>query len=283
LTEDKQKETFFKTIGGEGNETVFYEERKLEEQISEKILSCDPKNRELVYKESYDKLHQFFIAVAGSEHLYKGANTQKALLKQNLISRVIGKNRYVLEVGCGEGFLSIALSKMGNKVVGVDVSSTCIAIARKNARRFEASNVNFSRLSAANMDLPKSSFDWVISMDLIEHLHPQDAFDHLRQAAALLKPKGKYLLVTPNSRIGLHAGKAHIKEYTFEELEQLFSKAGFSVKAPFLNIISPLNVKVNLRVKTSIERIIKNRFLNLALGIDPIAVIATKRSRQQPH
>lgn len=274
LNDDKQKKIFSKTIGG--NLDAFSEERLIEEKISEDILGCSPDSRDVVYRQSYEKLHNFFISVSGDQHLYKGTNVQRALWKQRLIGNIVGKGQRILEVGCGEGFLSIALSQRNNKVNGVDVSDTCILLANKNKIRFNSKNVNFSRMSATQLKFQPNTFDWIFSMDLLEHLHPEDALVHLREASSLLKENGKYLLMTPNSKNGAHAGGVHIKEYNLTELQELFNKAGFSIKSPLLNIVSPINLKVNPQIKQKMEKLPQNQITNLIFGLDPIVLIAKK-------
>ena len=140
----KRKKTFFKRVGGD--ETTFREERLLEKKIAKSILTSHQEKRDIVYRESYEKLHNFFLSVSRKEGLYKGSNLHRALWKQTLIGKTFGKNQKILEVGCGEGILSIAVSKLGNDVTGIDISDICILLANKNKKRFVADNVNFLRI-----------------------------------------------------------------------------------------------------------------------------------------
>lgn len=237
--------------------------------------------RDSAYREAYNELHKFLMSAARGEHLYKGANLHRAMWKQNLICRIGGKNQRVLEVGCGEGILSIALSKLGNQVTGIDISDICISLAKKNKLRFAAAKVNFLRMNATKLDFPPSTFDLVTSVDLLEHLHPDDVQHHLRESARVLRPKGRYFLTTPNAYAGKHAGSTHLKEYTFEELKVLFAHAGFTVKAPLLPYISPVNVLVNIKVKLLLQRLLINASLVYPVtGLDPIALIAASKDNQ---
>lgn len=141
----------------------------------------------MAYQEGYEKLHTFFISVAREERLYKGLNLQRALLKQVLIGKIVGRNQLVLEVGCGEGLLAIALSRSKNCIKGTDVSQTCITLAKRNKERFGAVNADFQMMNSAKMTCPPNSFGWIVSVDLLEHLHPEDAKNHLIQANRILK------------------------------------------------------------------------------------------------
>jgi SAM-dependent methyltransferase len=75
------------------------------------------------------------------------------------------------------------------------------------------------------------------SNQLMEHLHPEDAYEQLCNIYNVLTPGGMYLCVTPNRLFGPHdiskyfddvATGFHLKEYTVTELEAIFKKAGFS-------------------------------------------------------
>lgn len=143
--------------------------------------------------------------------------------------------------------------------------------------KFATTDVVFLEMSATKLRFSSNVFDWVISKDLIEHLHPDDAKRHLREANRVLRSEGRYLLITPNARNDIRAGSTHLKEYTFEDLEALFSEAGFSVRVFLLPIISPINVLVNVKVKLVIQRLFnKLKFAYPLMGLDPIFLVTRK-------
>jgi len=249
----------------------------LESEIAKSILTCPTSQRDSSYREGYEKLHKLLLSLTGGQSIYHGVNLQKALRKQFFLSQIVGKNQRILEVGCGEGLLSIALSKSGNIVTGTDVSDICISIANRNKSRFSAENVNFLVMNAAKLDLPKNTLDWVVSVDLLEHLHPQDARSHVREAARVLKPKGKYLLVTPNASAGTHAGDVHIKEYDYEEATELFSHAGFSSKSPLIHYAWPFTFLADVKFKLFFQRLLCHQsLLSTLMCLDPIILVAAK-------
>jgi SAM-dependent methyltransferase len=132
-------------------------------------------------------------------------------------------------------------------------------------------------MSASRLDFPKNMFDWVVSVDLLEHLHPQDARLHIQEAARVLKPKGKYLLVTPNASVGIHAGDVHVKEYNYEELVDLFSNAGFSSRSPLVYYGWLFAFLVGVEIKLFFQRFLSNQDLLYALmSLDPIILISAK-------
>lgn len=102
----------------------------------------------------------------------------------------------VLEIGCGEGGNLMPFLDIGcQRVVGVDMASNKI----DNARKFYADHPRASQIEfiAANIydldDLGK--FDVIITRDVLEHIHGQDAFmEHVKR---FMKPDGKFFLGFP--------------------------------------------------------------------------------------
>ena len=75
--------------------------------------------------------------------------------------------RSVLDIGCGAGG-SFSLFPSGCEVSGIDVSSLAVAKGRAAGR-------NVVQASATKLPFADSSFDLVVSADVFEHLHPDDA------------------------------------------------------------------------------------------------------------
>jgi SAM-dependent methyltransferase len=76
----------------------------------------------------------------------------------------------------------------------------------------------------------------------MEHLHPDDAAEQLRNIASAIAPGGVYICVTPNRLSGPHDISAlfddtprgfHLREYTTGELRSLFLSSGFRRVAAF--------------------------------------------------
>ena len=79
----------------------------------------------------------------------------------------------------------------------------------------------------------------------MEHLHPDDAQEQLRNIHAALAPGGAYVCLTPNRLTGPHdisrafsqePEGSHLKEYTVTELEALFLANGFRRVAAYARV-----------------------------------------------
>ncbi len=84
--------------------------------------------------------------------------------------------------------------------------------------------------------MPPGSVDVAYSNQLMEHLHPDDAAEQLREIFKALAPGGTYLCFTPNSMTGPHdvsrsfdrvATGLHLHECTVTELNRMLKDVGF--------------------------------------------------------
>lgn len=110
--------------------------------------------------------------------------------------RVALKGKRVLDLGCGGGLLAEALAAAGAEVVGIDLASEVIDVARlhllESGRRVDYRQISAEALAAAE----PASFDVVCCMELLEHV--PDPGSVLAAIAQLLKPGGQAFLSTLN-------------------------------------------------------------------------------------
>ena len=71
----------------------------------------------------------------------------------------------VLDIGCGDGFLTNALSGLCGRVVGIDTSATGISLAHAMA---DAPNVDFAAGSVDSLPFKENTFDVVTLFEVIE-------------------------------------------------------------------------------------------------------------------
>ena len=106
----------------------------------------------------------------------------------------------VLDAGCSSGYLARPLSEAGARVVGLELDPDAAERAPPWCAEVLVGNVE-------SMALPfePESFDVVLCGDLIEHLRdPGAALARLRP---FLRPSGRLVLTTPNSRTGRSASR----------------------------------------------------------------------------
>jgi SAM-dependent methyltransferase len=143
-----------------------------------------------------------------------------------------------LEVGAGDCLVTFAVARLVKKAIAVEVSATMAHSSTAPA------NFQLVLSDGISIPVPPGSVDVAYSQQLMEHLHPDDALDQLRNLFAALKPGGRYFCVTPNRVTGPHdisrhfddvATCLHLKEYTIGELARLFRDVGFREVALYVS------------------------------------------------
>lgn len=97
---------------------------------------------------------------------------------QKLAEEIIAENKSgnVLDIGTGPGYLPIEIAKINTKleIIGIDVSSTMIDIARKNAEAVKIDRIKFEVGDAHNLPYQNNSFDIVFSSSSLHHWRCRD-------------------------------------------------------------------------------------------------------------
>lgn len=171
--------------------------------------------------------------------------------------QMTGRDRNVLDLGCGHGFLAAELKKDGNRVTGVD------------ALPETQQNCVLDRYFTADLDhgiddviakLHGKVFDRVLLMDVLEHLkHPERL---LLQCQDVVKPDGALLISVPNIanitvRLLLLLGKfnytergildrTHLKFFTRKTARRILEETGYSIVEEQTTVM-PLELVLGLK------------------------------------
>ncbi|MBD3345949.1 MAG: methyltransferase domain-containing protein [Chitinivibrionales bacterium] len=101
------------------------------------------------------------------------------------------EGKRVLDAGCGSGIVSLAFSKLGADVLGVDASAECINNSRERAKQFGLGAL-FERHDLTQLDLGEKRFDIIYSWGVLHHTaDARESFDRLVRH---LSPKGKIVI-----------------------------------------------------------------------------------------
>ena len=203
----------------------------VEKELAHKLRHATKEERGKLYSSLYDELYR---RVPHHPQLRKKNKTEldnaiRGRLK--FIKHHINTNTTFLEIGPGDCQLSVQISKFVQYVYTVDVSDEI-------TKEVEfPDNCKLILSDGISIPVPKDSVDVAFSYQLIEHLHPDDALEQLRNIYNTLKPNGIYICLTPNKLYGPHdiskhfdeeATGFHLKEYTNRELCRLFENCGFA-------------------------------------------------------
>ena len=206
-----------------------YEFEKNQANILRNASKMDRRN---LYTIVYDE--QFRFRKQNPEQNFKSDqenSTTNIEISMKFLNRFLTKNTIFLEIGPGDYKLTFEIAKFVKKVYAVDV---CTEIEKTI---IPPKNFILIISDGCSIEVPENSINIAYSKSMMEHLHPEDAFDQLQNIYSALAPGGFYVCITPNRIIGPHdiskyfdevATGFHLKEYTVRELHTLFIKVGFS-------------------------------------------------------
>lgn len=159
---------------------------------------------------------------------YQLLNTPRRLLfalsRYKFCAKIIGVQQDILEIGCNEGLSTYILAEHARYYYGIDIDEKAIAWAKKTVDR--------ENWSFAVHDIMEKITDWrysaAVSMDVIEHIYPENAAKFLGNIAKSLTPNGVCIIGTPNSEHDRHASPmsraGHVNLYSTERLEKELSE-----------------------------------------------------------
>ena len=104
-----------------------------------------------------------------------------------------------LDIGCGGGILSEAMTKQGAKVTGLDASQENISIASRHASDNKL-DISYKVSTAETFSKTNSNqFDLIVCMELLEHV--PDPTSIIKASALMIKPGGHIIFSTINRNI----------------------------------------------------------------------------------
>jgi ubiquinone/menaquinone biosynthesis C-methylase UbiE len=98
----------------------------------------------------------------------------------------------VADLACGTGTMSVLLAELGHQVIGVDLSSEMVALARAKTAPFGAA-VELAEGDVSAPPLPPASADVVFARHILWTL--PDPTEALRRWTELVRPGGRMVLV----------------------------------------------------------------------------------------
>jgi SAM-dependent methyltransferase len=211
---------------------------EVERELSDRLRHASRDERTTLYARVYEEL---FARVPHHPQLRrkKSADQSEAAVtaQMTFLKRFLTPATVFLEIGAGDCCLALSVARQARSVYALDVSPTIT--------QQENPPGNFKLLLSDGITIPleDGSVDVAYSNQLMEHLHPDDAFEQLRHVHRVLAPGGVYVCVTPHRMSGPHdvsrsfdetATGFHLVEYTPLELSDVFRRAGFSRTRTFL-------------------------------------------------
>jgi SAM-dependent methyltransferase len=206
----------------------------IERELANRLRHAARAERPRLYREVYDELfsrvrhHPMLRAAQDPE---RGARRRSVEHQLAFLRPYLAPGKAFMEIGAGDCALALRVAALASRVYAIDVSDQITrAVARPD---------NFELLLTEGSRIPVSAgaVDVAFSNQLLEHLHPEDAADQLREIHRSLAPGGAYLCITPNRLYGPRdisahfdevATGLHLREYAAHELRRLLLEVAFS-------------------------------------------------------
>jgi ubiquinone/menaquinone biosynthesis C-methylase UbiE len=114
----------------------------------------------------------------------------------------------ILEVAPGPGYLAIELARRSYEVVGLDISTSFVQIATRNAAEAGVA-AKFERGDAAHMPFPDASFDFAVCTAAFKNFSdPAGALDEIHR---VLKPDGRASIIDLRKDASLAAIREQVR------------------------------------------------------------------------
>jgi SAM-dependent methyltransferase len=154
----------------------------------------------------------------------------------------------VLDLACGNGFGTVRLATVAKTVTGADVSSEAIETARReNARP----NVRYEQIAKPPFPFADASFDVVVSLETIEHMHAHEQPAFVAELERVLAPDGVLVLSTPDreaeqglAKMSREPNPYHLHTPSPEELDRLLARFAHRVELAQMDYVATAVVPV---------------------------------------
>jgi ubiquinone/menaquinone biosynthesis C-methylase UbiE/DNA-binding transcriptional ArsR family regulator len=189
--------------------------------------AADQASMRRVLKKRQDKMRSFFDSVAGrlGKDYVPGKSWKtmaEALLR--LMPPMI-----IADLGAGEGAFSLLLAQRAKKVIAVDTSAKMVEVAREQAIRYGAANIDCRLGDMEELPIDSASVDLVFFSQSLHHaLHPDRA---VSEAARILVPGGRIVILDLARHRFEEARELYADEwlgFAETELEAMLDKSGFA-------------------------------------------------------
>ena len=135
----------------------------------------------------------------------------------------------VVDIGCGEGYLTIEVARWAKRVIAIDRSAAVLARAKALAGRRRAANITFKRGELEKLPLDSASVDVALLSQALHHADvPADA---LAEAVRVVRPGGQVLVLELRGHnepwVREKLGDRHLG-FSDEELGALLTEAGLT-------------------------------------------------------
>ncbi|AMK78376.1 hypothetical protein A1342_06015 [Methylomonas methanica] len=206
----------------------------LELQLTKQLLESSRDNRWEIFEKSYTTLYTQLEWL--NKFIDKRNPTPPNVLYKDWAYLIGTQPQKIYEVGSGRAEMISYLAKLGHQCKATEITRE----RGKKHTSTKLDNLKWGISDGVHLEQfePPNTYDFVISNQVIEHIHPDDLLEHCKHVYSILKPGGKYIVCAPHAWHGpadisavfkyKKAIGMHLKEYTNYELYSFLRTSGFS-------------------------------------------------------
>lgn len=206
---------------------------------AELAINQNLKSLQKTYANSYPEIKDL-----NTPKLWDSLNVPKEKIKTNnpmentrlkyVVGLIRGSALSVFHIGFGSASLEkIYFKRKASSIAqwhGIDISPASVKKAKK-----EFPQGNFKRGNISKLNYPDNAFDYVVSLEVLEHIPPSKILGCLKEIYRVTKP-GKYFIASVPLNEGLEEmvsrgdnPNAHVRTYTPELIKAELELVGFAI------------------------------------------------------
>ena len=140
--------------------------------------------------------------------------------------RQIGQGKKVLDLGCGEGYLSRKASDIAAKVIGIDNSERMITLA-KNREKQEKRGIEYLVGDVTSLPFQEAEFDVCVGCHITNYIHPDKLPLFYQGVSKVLVSDGQFILLMPHPALILCTDYGEALDYGLPEFDYFGSRGKF--------------------------------------------------------
>ncbi len=213
-----------------------------------------------------------YKAIRSKNFLQRNWHKNKLIVVNELLN--FSKESSVLDLGPGSGNFELQYCKKVSNIVAIDYNNEAINFLYKKIKQRKIKNITLKVLDVRNLSRYKTTqkFDFIVMIDVIEHIKINEAEQVVKEMNRLLKKGGRACIITPNYKsfwvyierildlltiVPKFDNQQHLAKFHKQNLIQMFEKRGFKT-----NYIGSFNLFAFFFPKSNLSQTITKFELN---------------------
>jgi ubiquinone/menaquinone biosynthesis C-methylase UbiE len=143
------------------------------------------------------------------------------LNRHEALEKEIEPRSTVLDVGCGVGLLACLLAKKKCRVHGIDIEEDNLKVARRLCKMLNIEKLCVFQVAKSNtLPFDKSTFDYAVLSWTLHDIRLEDRERLLLQCVRILKPRGKLLILDPESQLNFDQIQEMVSRQPVRRIQQ---------------------------------------------------------------